>query len=188
MERMAGKLADKLVCREVIEECDRDFYQYAIESLLLYAVNAAVMTVSAICLGKVAEFGIFLAFFYPLRTHCGGFHLKKWYTCCIASCGIISFITMAAALVTVSWPILLFSSILCEAWIWKTAPCIHPNHPLEEEEVKQNRHKARRNSIVIWGIVILLKAMGLEEWAMLGWSAQMLNGGLMGGITVEIWN
>lgn len=45
MEKIAGKFADQLVQREIVEEGDRDFYQYAIESLFIYIVNVAVMTV-----------------------------------------------------------------------------------------------------------------------------------------------
>ena len=181
MERLSGKLADKLVLCEVVEECDRDFYQYAIESLLVYGVNAVVMTTLALGLGIVSESCVFLAFFYPLRTNCGGFHLKKWYTCCAASCILVCLVALGADFITIGWMVLPFSIAFCELCVWKMAPCVHKNHPLEPEEHGRCRSKARRYSLVVWGIVIALKIMGLEKWVMLGWSSQMLNAMLMAG-------
>ena len=134
MEKIAGKLADQLVLQEIVKKDDRDFYQYAIESLFIYIVNAAVMMVLAFSLGKVYECGAFLFFFYPLRTYCGGIHLKKWYTCCAASCCIICLIVIGAGLIIVNWMVLIFSVIVCEICVWKKAPCSHVNHPLEDRK------------------------------------------------------
>lgn len=181
MEKIAGKLADQLVLQEIVKKDDRDFYQYAIESLFIYIVNAAVMMVLAFSLGKVYECGAFLFFFYPLRTYCGGIHLKKWYTCCAASCCIICLIVIGAGLIIVNWMVLIFSVIVCEICVWKKAPCSHVNHPLDSGQQRQFRHKARIYNAVIWGTVIVLKGMGMEVLVMLGWSAEVLNVVLMMG-------
>lgn len=181
MERLSEKLADRLVLHEIVEECDRDFYRYAVESLLLDVVNIAVMTLLAVGLGIVPESCVFLAFFHPLRTNCGGVHLKKWYTCCAASCILVCLIALSADYITIGWTVLPFSAAVCQFCIRKMAPCVHENHPLDPEARKRCREKAGRNGILVWGIVLVLKIIGLEKWAMLGWSAQTLNAVLMAG-------
>ena len=78
MYKVAERLADLLVAKKVVESKDRDFYRYAIEGILLYCVNLLTLFLLAIINEKLIECCIFLVFFFPLRTYCGGIHMKTW--------------------------------------------------------------------------------------------------------------
>ena len=85
MERIAGELSDVLVAKDVVEPEDRDFYRYAIESLLIIGINLFTMMGLAMLSGKAMECLFFLAVFSPLRSHIGGLHMKTWYSCYFAT-------------------------------------------------------------------------------------------------------
>ena len=78
MEKAAGTLADILVKKSVVEKADRDFYRYAIETVLIYAVNIATMFILAAVTGKLPELALLLAVLYPLLKSCGGKHMNTW--------------------------------------------------------------------------------------------------------------
>lgn len=175
MEKIAKKIAEKLVERKVVDGCDQEFYCYAIESFLLYLFNLLVVGIVAISLGKVIECCVFLLFYYPLRTYCGGIHMGRWYTCCIVSCYIVGIILQLSGYISINWISLIGVMTVSEVCIWRLAPCEHVNHPIEQEQMKLYRKKARVYSAVVWGIIICLKVLGVETGVVLGWCAGGVN-------------
>lgn len=171
---MAGKLADIMIYKSVINLQDRDFYCYAIEGILLYFVNFATIFCLAWISGKLAECCIFLICFFPLRTYCGGIHMKTWYYCYIVSCVVIQFILLVSNMMQIGWVILLVGLGICEVCIWKLAPCVHTNHPMEEEDIKRCRQKAKIYSCIVVCIIIVLKLFKKETYVSLCFSAECL--------------
>lgn len=86
MEKIAERLAKRLVRENLISESMVEIYQYGIVRLL--EIGGAVLTGFLICLsmGMLKEGIIFFLFFIPLRSYLGGFHMEKYWQCYIMSC------------------------------------------------------------------------------------------------------
>lgn len=86
MEKIAEKLAKRLVRENLISESMVEIYQYGIVRLL--EIGGAVLTGFLICLsmGMLKEGILFFLFFIPLRSYLGGFHMEKYWQCYIMSC------------------------------------------------------------------------------------------------------
>lgn len=86
MEKIAEKLAKLLVRENVINDSMVEIYQYGF--VRMFEISGAVVTGFVMCLimGMIKEGIIFFAFFMPLRSYLGGFHLKKYWQCYIMSC------------------------------------------------------------------------------------------------------
>lgn len=179
MNKIAKRLVDKLVNGNIVDLEDRDFYQYAIEGLLLYFVNYVTIFCLAGISGRLIECFVFLICFFLLRTYCGGIHMKTWYSCYIASCAIIQFILLISHMIQIGWTVLLIGLFICEMCIWKLAPCVHPNHPMEEQEIKRCQQKAKINSCIATCVIIFLKFFEKDIYVMLCFSAECLTSGLL---------
>lgn len=86
MEKIAEKLARKLLRENLISESMVEVYQYGIVRML--EIGGAVLTgfVICLCMGMLKEGIIFFLFFVPLRSYLGGFHMEKYWHCYIMSC------------------------------------------------------------------------------------------------------
>ena len=174
MEKIAGFMARKMVKHEVIDETDEMFYCYAIECFLICLVNIVTMFIIAICMKKFVECCFFLIVFIPLRSLCGGVHMKKWYSCYVVSCGIVAMILWISGRIIVGYPVLIVGLVLCNVVIGQLAPCVHENHELEESEITKAKTKAIRYSVISSLIAIGLQIVGNEMFVMLCFSAEWL--------------
>ncbi len=179
MYKVAERLADLLVAKKVVESKDRDFYRYAIEGILLYCVNLLTLFLLAIINEKLIECCIFLVFFFPLRTYCGGIHMKTWYSCYIVSCAMIQFILMLSHNICIGWTVLIIGLFLSELCIWTLAPCDNPNHSLGQEQIKRCGQRAKIYSSIIIFLTIIFKLIGADICVMLSFSAQILASALL---------
>lgn len=86
MEKIAERLAKRLLRENLISESMVEIYQYGLVRLL--EIGCAVLTSFVICLGmRMLKEGIlFFLFFIPLRSYLGGFHMEKYWQCYIMSC------------------------------------------------------------------------------------------------------
>lgn len=94
MEKIADRIAQMLIRERIIDNSMLEIYQYGLIRML--ELGGAVLTSLLICLGMgmVKEGIVFFAFFIPLRSYLGGFHLQKYWQCYIMSC-----LTLLAVLV-----------------------------------------------------------------------------------------
>ena len=185
MERIAGVLSDVLVAKDIVEPEDRDFYRYAIESLLIICINLFTMLGLAILIGKAAECLFFLMVFSPLRSHSGGLHMKTWYSCYFVSCCLVEIVLLLSGKIVIGWGMLLFIFALCGLIIWFYRPCVNEKHPMKEADISRNRVYVRVYCILLFVLAICLKGFGCEVWVMLCTSAVMLNAGLLVGESVR---
>lgn len=121
MEKVAEKLSVFLASKNIIEKQNIDFYRYSLECLLLYAVNLFTVFGISLLLGRFLECIFFVLVFSSLRTYSGGVHMKKWYSCYIASCAIIlGIICIVDSLKLENYFLLI--AIISSITIWKLAP------------------------------------------------------------------
>lgn len=147
MEKIANRIAKILVREKLIEESMLEIYQYGLVRIL--ELGGAVLTSLLICLvmGMLKEGIIFFAFFMPLRSYLGGFHLKKYWQCYLMSCVTLFVVLMITRLVSpdvrVSSALIVLTSmgIGWEAW--------------QERKEPENRIYA----LVVWGVLAVLLAV-----------------------------
>lgn len=96
MEKMAERLAKRLLRENLIDESMLEIYKYGLIRML--EIGGAVLTGLVICLGMgmLKEGIIFCLFFIPLRSYLGGFHMGKYWQCYIMS----SFTLIAVLVIT----------------------------------------------------------------------------------------
>lgn len=165
MEKAAGTLADMLVRKNIVEKRDRDFYRYAIETVLVYAINFITLFVLAAVTGKLPELFLLLAVFYPLRTNCGGKHMKAWYSCYFFSCIIMETVLLISDIIRIHTAVMAVIMVLCIVCIWLLAPVEHHDHPMEEQDFVKSRNKVRIFSISVAVIAFIFKYFGFEVGA-----------------------
>lgn len=165
MEKAAGTLADVLVRKNVVEKEDRDFYRYAIETVLVYAINLSTMLILAAVTGKLPELLLLLAVFYPLRTNCGGKHMNTWYACYIISCILMEAILLVSGIMNVHLVVMAVIMAACISCIWLLAPLEHKDHPLEKQDFAKGRKKVRIFIICVTILAFIFKYFGFEAGA-----------------------
>ncbi len=174
MEKAAGTLADILVKKSVVEKADRDFYRYAIETVLIYAVNFATMFILAAVTGKLPELALLLAVLYPLRQSCGGKHMNTWYGCYVISCSVFEATLLISGMIHMHIAVMAAITVVCISCIWRFAPVEHHNHILDKQDFIQNKKRARILSMSIAAAAFIFKLFGFEVGAVICVSSEVL--------------
>ncbi len=144
---MAEKLAKLLLRENVISNSMLEIYQYGF--LRMLEIGSAVLTSFAICLimGMLKEGIIFFAFFVPLRSYLGGFHLGKYWQCYIMSC--LTFLLALAVTKSVSPDAGLSSGIIVITSIGIGL----------EAKAEQKKQESKVYSFVVWFVLLVLLAV-----------------------------
>lgn len=80
---MSGSNAGK----NLIMEDNREYYQYAMELLVEESLTVGTILVVIICMQEFVNGVIFLISFLALRRRTGGFHMKTFKACYVATIG-----------------------------------------------------------------------------------------------------
>lgn len=174
MEKAAGALADILVRKSIVEKEDRDFYRYAIETALIYVINFITMFILAAVTGKLTELLLLLAALYPLRSSCGGKHMKTWYGCYIVSCSVFETVLLISGIIHMHIAVMAAIMAVCIICIWLFAPIEHHDHILDERDFEQNKKKVRILSICVAVAAFIFKYFGFEVGAVICVSSEVL--------------
>lgn len=101
MQRVETFLTQYLIEKQVIDEADREVYQYGLLRGVEMLGNLGICMLIAWWLDMVLEGIFFFIFFIPLRSYAGGLHLKNY-----VSCFILSLFTFIAILMLAKWCVL----------------------------------------------------------------------------------
>lgn len=153
---LSEKWADYMVAQGAPQQ-NRDVFAYGLECTLNELICDVILLAAAVGMEQIWEMVCFIVSFNIQRTFVGGYHAKTPAGCLIGS--------VAAGLACVwIYPLLtgrrileLVLSLVCLAIVWKTAPVIHPNHPVSEERQRTFRVLAR---IVMIGMGALTVGLG----------------------------
>lgn len=90
ISKMAYRITAWLIKCEVVEEADRELYEYAIHSLWLNVAPIILVLVYGIAMQKVYQSILFIIPFLSIRKYSGGFHAKREVTCFIISSVVLA--------------------------------------------------------------------------------------------------
>ena len=139
-KRLSEDIIFLLIKNKKLDIESYDIYLYAIEVILLNGSILLVCLVMSILLGELSHMLAFILFFIPLRMLVGGYHCKKSELCFICSLGMyglsmfvmryteIPYVNMVIQILAVSVIVIIIFS-----------PLIHPNHPLEDYQIRRNK-------------------------------------------------
>ena len=83
--KCANKMTEWLVQRQVIEDSDRELYEYATISLLTTLFPFMLTIIIGLLMKRLVESMVIIIPFMLIRKFSGGFHAKRMLTCLISS-------------------------------------------------------------------------------------------------------
>ncbi|GFI24119.1 accessory gene regulator protein B [Lachnospiraceae bacterium] len=86
IEKCANIIADWLISCNVVEQTDKELYNYAVYSILLSLSPLALAIGFGICMGCVRQSVTIILPFVIIRKFSGGYHTKHAWSCLIWSC------------------------------------------------------------------------------------------------------
>ncbi|MGN0291136.1 MAG: accessory gene regulator B family protein [Lachnospiraceae bacterium] len=163
---MAGKIADSLCHKELIEECDREIYEFGYQVLIENIGKTLLLLLAGGVLHQFITTLIFILAFTSLRSFCGGYHATKSWKCDLVTIFLWGIVIAGTELFVSVFEekriLLLLIAIVSELIIYQCAPVEHVNKRLTKEKRAKNRRMALRLGLT-YGIIILLLAFTLTR-------------------------
>lgn len=131
-------IQENTICEE-----KKELYQFGVQQGFTILFNMVSFLLIGYVFGMVWQSVVFLAGYMPLRVFAGGFHARTSGKCYLYSClllGIILTVLRYSQGVTAIYAGL---SIVAGAVIWIFSPAEDKNKPLDKEEERVYRHRAR---------------------------------------------
>lgn len=85
IEKIAGKIIDKLIKNGEVDEIDRELYEYAVINIIMSFAPVVLALGFGIMLGKVSESMLIIVPYAVIRKFAGGFHFKSMLACFLFS-------------------------------------------------------------------------------------------------------
>ena len=158
---MSKKITAFLIEQKIVDDDDREVYEYGFELLLADLFNfLAILLVGGIA-RKLWPTILYILIFVGLRSVCGGYHAKTHLRCHIGTIGayILFLLLLNMQMVAENALLLLWGNFIAAIPIILFAPIPHANKPLSEAVRKRNRLR----SIVLFFLLLAL-ALLLEYW------------------------
>lgn len=150
----AKKLTDFFIRCQVIEETDRDTYEYCFQVFLMNIANFGTIILLGIICKRIIETVIFVIGFSIIRKQAGGYHSSTPFRCYLLSLANYLIFIFLLILIKPAWIKLinLTAIILSLIIIWRFAPVADKNKPFSIGEYE----RYRRNSRLIISLLIVL--------------------------------
>lgn len=87
LDQIIKNCLDQMQEKNLIMEDNREYYQYAMELLVEESLTVGTILVVIICMQEFVNGVIFLISFLALRRRTGGFHMKTFKACYVATIG-----------------------------------------------------------------------------------------------------
>lgn len=166
---MISKIVDRIVMNQIknnqISYEDINIYKYGYIILMEVLTNIIIALVIGLAFKKLSMIIIFLVFFIPLRSFCGGWHADKFWKCTIFSNVIlvVEIIMFQYIEPYLSGYVLLILFIVCMVIVIKIAPIETPQKIIYENERKIYKRKIK----IICGIhtitmIVMFAIMKIE--------------------------
>ena len=154
LEKIIQSGTNYLIRHRVVEEEDRDIYEYGFHMLYNNLITIAAVCVIAIWLNMVPEVIVYHIVFICLRNSAGGYHSKTYLRCFFMSTCIL--LLSLIGISHINSPILnIVFACLSVLLIWYKAPVEHENSPLSTEKRKKLKRISRVLSLLFLVVLLL---------------------------------
>lgn len=144
----ANRVTDFLIDKKIIDDNDREIYQYGFEQFFTTVLNIATMLLLGVIFGKIYQSIVLTLSFMVLRTYSGGYHASTPLRCYILTVISISAALSIMKFVAIKTFICLGLLILSGIVILLLSPVDTKNKPLDEIE----KVIYRKKTIFVWSI------------------------------------
>ncbi len=155
--KIINHVVTKLVCDDIIEESDREIYQYGLQQCLATCFNWVCTIAIGIWFKMLWESVFFIIVFIPLRTYVGGYHAKTQLLCHVYSVLVIVIVMELIKNLNFSLAYDIPLAILCAFAIGTITPVESKNKKLSVGEKK----KYKKKSMIVLGIEIVILFLGI---------------------------
>ena len=147
---LADRITNYLICKNTIEDDNREIYQYGLEQFLSTALNILTTLVLGIIFGKIYQSLVFVVAFMVLRSYSGGYHASTSVRCYIFSVISITAGLSVMKFVEINRLVCLGLLILSSVIILVLSPIGTANKPLDEIEKIIYKKKV----VFVWSIEV----------------------------------
>lgn len=159
VSKIAGKIADVLCQKELIQECDKEIYEFGYEVLIENVGKTFLLLMAGGIFHQFTVTLVFILAFTTLRSCCGGYHASESWKCNLLTIFLWGIVVLGTRLfepiVSERQILLILIAIVSELIIYEYAPVEHIHKQLTEEKKVRNRKNALGLGM-IYGISILL--------------------------------
>lgn len=89
MQKLKKSIVNRWIANGVIDEEDRELYEYGIEITIEHLINVITCTVLAIITGEILAYVVLILSFMKLRNYAGGIHASSFVKCYVCSTLVI---------------------------------------------------------------------------------------------------
>lgn len=148
--KLSDKIINRFICKNVIDEEDREIYNYGLNRILTVIFNVFTTLVLGVVFGKIYQIIVFLIAFMMLRTYSGGYHANTPTKCYFLTAISITAVLSVMKFVVIDELVCLGLMILSALIIILLSPIGTENKPLDEIE----KMIYRKKTIFIWMIEV----------------------------------
>lgn len=154
MGKLVGYLMEHLLRNEMIEESQREIYQYGLERLVNKTVSYVLLFLLAFGMHMILPSTLFFCFLFMLRGRTGGYHAATELRCFTGTV-VIYVVCMKALLPLLQQQkeVLLVCFVISIVIIFLLAPVNHPNLGFSAEEMQYYKKRAR---LILGGEVVFI--------------------------------
>lgn len=136
MEKVAKVLADYVIRKGMVDEEDRNIYEYGFTLTAEIGLFVLFCLFMALYLHMSMEGILFFIIFAPLRSYAGGLHLEKYHSCFALSCLTFSAILLVVRYIQIPIWLSLIALFVLEAIVYTLYPVENVNRKVDKEEEK----------------------------------------------------
>lgn len=143
LSKIANKITEFFINKKIIEEDEKDTYEYCFEVFLATALNLVIVITIGFIFKQFISTLIFCVFFMLLRGCTGGYHAKTHIACLFSI--IIIFVLMLISISFIPVSVLYFISIVFFIYsiiiILLFSPVENKSNPLIESKINHLKKK-----------------------------------------------
>lgn len=155
LEKIAGKVVARWLDKGVIEEEDKEVYEYGMVLSLEYLASIVTTAFIALITKEIFTCMIFYICFANLRSYTGGFHAKTFVRCYLYSTGII---LVSVLMIKFDMIVIMYYRVLgmmSFIYIVIMDPIVHENREVTEKEKKIFSRCKNKNVLVIVSAIVI---------------------------------
>lgn len=159
---LIGASVDYLLNKHVIEEDDRDVYEYGFHALYNNIIDISSIIIISIFFNQVLQTILYHISYIILRNTAGGYHAKTHIRCFIMS--TVIWLLSLWAISHTSFAIISIGLAGVDVFlIWAKAPVEHINNPLSAQKLKRMKVYSRVMSTVILAVILFISTIMKNE-------------------------
>lgn len=179
LEKVIEKYISALIKAHMIEDNQREIYQYHIICTLESILVVLSMTGVAFYFHEVLHVWAFIACFFLVRNRTGGFHFDLFWKCYLGTVGMEIFVIYLVKFTANSTVVIDMLCLCMFVVIFRIGAMNHINMNYSEEEFIAIKKKARAVSCAIAAVIIFLRISQISGTIVLYMEYAVILSGIM---------